>query len=127
MKLLSILLQENSNGIFSGKTLIDDSLQFNEFLSGYKKLAHAAGLQPTIRLGFDPDLKMDLTLAYIDPNDLHFRYVETTGELFYDSKILQNILNTPSVVSALGKLDKISPDPVEVMRRYGSATGKLNI
>ncbi len=126
MKLISALLSESKSGIFDGKTYLDDTTSAMEFEKGYQALARFVHPRLVVKKGHDPDLKMDLTIAYEEPSDLHFRYIETTGEFFYDEKIFKTILQTPAVREKLGKLWNISPDPVEVFRRYGAVTTKLS-
>ena len=126
MKLISALLSETKSGIFSDKTYIDDATSAMEFEKGYEALARLVHPRLVIKKGYDPDLKMDLTIAYEEPSDLHFKYIETTGEFFYDDKIFKAILQTPAVKEKLGKLWNISPDPVQVFRRYGVITTKLS-
>jgi hypothetical protein len=127
MKLISVLLTETSNGIFSDKTYLDTDLDALQFEKGYERLARMLYPRLEIKKGHDPQLKMDVTLAYEVPSDLHFRYVESTGELFYDDMIFRKILNNPEVRQKLGKLWNISPDPVEVFRRYGDVISKVNV
>jgi len=126
MKLIQALISETSNGIFDEKTYIDDDREAMEFEKGYERLARMVYPRVQIKKGYDPELKMDLTIAYEDPSDLHFRYIESTGEFFYDRKIFMSILSNPKVREALGKLWNISPDPVEVIRRYGDTITKLS-
>jgi len=123
MKLIQALLNETSNGIFDGKTFIDDERQAAQFERGYEKLAKIVYPNLLIKKGYDPDLKMNLTVGYENPTDLHFRYVENTGEFFYDRKIFQKILNDPEVGKVVGR--HINPDPVHTFIVYGGNTSKL--
>ena len=123
MKLIQALLNETSNGIFDGKTSIDDERQAAQFERGYEKLAKIVYPNLLIKKGYDPDLKMNLTVGYENPTDLHFRYVENTGEFFYDRKIFQKILNDPEVGKVAGR--HINPDPVHTFIVYGGNTSKL--
>ena len=125
MGLIQALLSETSNGIFDGKTHIDDSRQASQFEKAYQKLGKIVYPNLTIRKGYDPDLRMNLTLAYEDPTDLHFRYVEDTGEFFYDAKIFNKILSNPEVQKLVGK--HINPNPIGTFIVYGGNTNKLNI
>ena len=123
MKLIQALLNETSNGIFDGKTSIDDERQAAQFERGYEKLAKIVYPNLLIKKGYDPDLRMNLTIGYENPTDLHFRYVENTGEFFYDRKIFQKILNDPEVGKVVGR--HINPDPVHTFIVYGGNTSKL--
>ena len=125
MKLIQALLNETSNGIFDGKTYIDDERQAAQFERGYEKLAKLVYPNLTIKKGYDPDLKMNLTLGYQDPSDLHFRYVEDTGEFFYDRKIFDKILANPEVSKVAGK--HLNVDPIQTFVIYGGNSSKLNI
>jgi len=123
MKLIQALLNETSNGIFDGKTSIDDERQAAQFERGYEKLAKIVYPNLLIKKGYDPDLRMNLTIGYENPTDLHFRYVEDTGEFFYDRKIFQKILNDPEVGKVAGK--HLNVDPVRTFIVYGGNTSKL--
>lgn len=127
MKLLKALLSETSNGIFTDRVYLDTPEDAMQFEKGYERLARLVYPDLTVKKGHDPSLKMDVTLAYVVPSDLHFRYIETTGELFFDRKIFQGILQNKEVRAKLGKLWNISPDPEEVFRRYGATITKVNI
>ena len=123
MKLIQALLFEATAGIFDGKTFIDDSRQALQFERAYKKLASLVYPGLVIKKGFDPDLNMNLTIAYVNPSDLHFRYMEDTGEFFYDRKIFSSILSNPEVKKLIGK--HIDPDPIHTFIVYGGNVNKL--
>ena len=123
MKLISALLSETKSGIFSDKTYIDSERQAMQFERGYQELAKLVYPNLKIVKGRDPELKMDLTIAYQDPSDIHYRYIESTGEFFYDKDIFNKILSSPEVFKLVGRL--LDSDPVITFKDYGGRLVKL--
>lgn len=123
MKLISALLSETKSGIFSDKTYIDSERQAVQFEKAYEKLAKLVYPNLKIVKGYDPELKMNLTVAYEGSNDVHFRYIESTGEFFYDRGIFNNILTHPEVIKLAGK--HLNDDPVTTFVVYGGSLSKL--
>ena len=123
MKLITALLSENRSGIFDGKTSIDDDRMAMQFEKAYEKLGKLVYPDLKIVKGYDPELKMNLTVAYENPNDVHFRYIESTGEFFYDRAIFNKILTHPEVVKLAGR--HLNADPVTTFVVYGGSLNKL--
>ena len=124
MKLISALLSETKSGIFSDKTYIDSERQAIQFERAYQKLAKLVYPDLKIVKGYDPELRMNLTLAYEDPADIHYRYIESSGEFFYDKAIFDKILSSQEVFKLVGR--HINPDPVITFMVYGGSMLKLN-
>jgi len=124
MKLISALLSETKSGIFSDKTYIDSERQSMQFERAYQKLAKLVYPDLKIVKGYDPELRMNLTVAYQDPSDIHYRYIESTGEFFYDKDIFDKILSSPEVFKLAGR--HINSDPVITFIVYGESMLKLN-